>query len=688
MALLGPRPAAADRLTAETFGDSEVGYTAVEELSYETIIEASSAFGSEMRIRVALHNSSSVTRDAVHALALPRGGELRSVAIARDGVWTEGKATHRAANGARRDPGTVFARPLEPQYVGELPGAEVVAFGLEPGVTIQVELRVRIYPQLRGDRWQMELPDRGKERVALAPTRRVLVKGLAKGAEFWADGAGSADNPAMLTSPAHAVLVEWPARRRSSRALNARYEALPNPNRRGGKFRLYLRLGESTPPNPDHVLLLVDRSRSTSPRMQRDTLHLAETLFDSLPDTATFDVVGFARHANALSPSTRSSVKDLDARRGLAQNLDQNVRDQGTDLRAALELTGERLAKRRAKRPLVLVVTDGMLAGGLDLDGIRTAFTQKLGGTTHPDVLFVVDDPVLLGAGVAPEHPIARMAAALGARVSLEPLAHGRFHRSAASSQDLLRAPRVLGDLGIKLPRGTTVETELPSGLVAGALLVVEGTYTGRSPGKIQVSGRFGARKVRQTVKPRTEPSLPQAMVAVADGVADLKTAIGEGYTLPAWYSSHDRHLAQLEITRAGRTGVELRGQLDRQIVRSYLRMRVLPRAQVCYKHAVARDQTQGGRVLLDIQIGKGEVILAQVAKTELTKPDDKLIACLHEAAWSLDIPAAKLDGRVYRIRYPLSLTPPANGVAPSVDDPLGKGSLELILDTFPGSGE
>lgn len=681
-----PAGARADKLTSETFGTTEAGYAAVEELSYEAIFDASRTFTSQLRIRVALHNGSAVARDAVHALALPRGSELRSIATARDGVWTEGRGTRVATGGEGRDPGTVFVRPIPPERPGELPGAEVVASGLDPGVTIQVELRVRVYPQLRGDRWQLELPDRGKERVALASTRRVLVQGLEEGAEFWVDGAASGTEPMMHTFPGHPVTVAWPAHRRNAGALQARYEVRPDPDRAGGKLRVYLRLGQTTPPNPDHVLLLVDRSRSTSVGMQRDATHLAQTLFEALPESATFDAIGFARHARPLGFEPDTSVADPDARQTLARTLDENVREQGTDLRAALDLAGERLAARRATRPLVLVITDGMLPGGLDLDAMTASFVRRLGSSARPDVLFVVDDPVLLGAGVRPDHPIAEIAAALGARISLEPLADGRFHRRTESSRELLAAPHVLGDLSIELPTGATLERPPPAGLVAGALVVMHGHYQGRTPGRIRIKGHFGARNVRRQLKPVRQQTVAPALVAVADGVADLESAVRDGFSLPAWYSSDDRQRAQLGITRAGRSGYEARGQLDRRIILSYLRMRVLPRAQVCYKHAVARDQTQGGRVVFDIQIGKGEVMLAKTSAVELHTPDPSLLSCLEEAAWALDIPAAKLDGQVYRLRYPLRLTPPKGGIAPAVDDPLGQGSLKLILDSFPGS--
>jgi hypothetical protein len=53
---------------------------------------------------------------------------------------------------------------------------------------------------------------------------------------------------------------------------------------------------------------------------------------------------------------------------------------------------------------------------------------------------------------------------------------------------------------------------------------------------------------------------------------------------------------------------------------------------------------------------------------------------CLLEAAWMLDIPAGKLDDQIYRVRYPLVFNPPRTGRPSLSEDPLGAGTVEMLL--------
>jgi hypothetical protein len=176
--------------------------------------------------------------------------------------------------------------------------------------------------------------------------------------------------------------------------------------------------------------------------------------------------------------------------------------------------------------------------------------------------------------------------------------------------------------------------------------------------------------------------AVPAALVASTLG--DPTRSANEGYTLPDWYGRRDRRLAQLGITQAGRGGTGQRGRLTPSIVQHYLRMRVLPRARVCYNHAISRNQIQAGRVVMRIELGKGEVMLARPASMELDSPDEQLVECLTEAAWALDIPAAKLDDQVYVVHYPLQLRPPKNGRPPLAEDALGEGTVDLLLRVAP----
>ena len=218
----------ADQLTAEQ-NEGERGYLAVEELSYEAIVDASDGYSATLRLRTALHNSSSNARDAVHSMALPATAQLRSIRVAHDGQWTDGAGTIIKDQPERRDPGTVFARMLPPVERGGLPAAEVVAFGLEPSTTVQVEVVVTVYPRLRGNNWELDLPARGHDQPNLARDRRVLVKGLRKNEPFWAEDTSNRGKPYIATSGRDGITVKWPAHLAKQSLIEGHYELLPGP---------------------------------------------------------------------------------------------------------------------------------------------------------------------------------------------------------------------------------------------------------------------------------------------------------------------------------------------------------------------------------------------------------------------------------------------------------------------------
>ena len=669
-------PAAhADRLSAEQH-DGEGGYLAMEELSYETIVEASSGYTATLRLRVALHNASLSPRDTVHALALPFASQVVGARVARNAQWSDAKPTRVLSESGRRDPGTVFVRQIDPESANDIPGAEVVAFGVDPGATIQVEVVARIYPRLNGGQWEIDLPARGRDRLALAGERRVLVTGLPTGEDFAVDEQRSGNSPFIVTRPEDMVTVAWPARMKSAGVLDGRYEVTPGPpGFDDGRFRLYLRLGPTTAPKPDHVIVLVDRSRSTADRLEKETVSVVDGLFDALPRQTTFEAWGFSRHVVPLvgvEGKSAPAVSDKAARQRFAAALEGAERSQGTDLAVALHRAAER--SNRGKRTLVIVMTDGMLPPSLGPEAIRQSFEKGLQSRgSRPEVLFIVDDPMLMRSGVSPDQPVARVAAALGARISLRSLDDlGR-----GAGLDLLASPRVLGNLSIPIPENMTLDTPVPSGLVAGSFVLLTGRYLGTPAKRLEIDARFGDARISQKLAADTQPRLPEALVAVTEG--DLDQAASEGFVLPPWYGLSAQRVAHRGITQAGRVGHERKGYLDRKIFRHYLTTRVLPRARVCYNAALTRNPTQAGRVMLQMEIGKGEVMLARTEEAELADDDSKLVDCMTEAAWALDIPAGKLDDQMYRIRYPLRLIPPEDG-APARVERVSDELLQILL--------
>lgn len=687
--LLASPTVEADTLDA----DPAAGYVPIDELSYETIIRPGSGFDAELAIRVALHNTSAASQDMVMALAIPHGSELIGVAIARGGDWIEGQVSTieddagDVARG-RRDPGTVFVRELEPDNPGEQPGAEIVAFGLASQTTTQVELRLRVHPHLRGDRWQLDLPRRNTELPNLADQRRVLVQGLPDGQDFWVDDASSNGTPYMVTRSEDAITVSWPAAQKASAQLDGSYEVSRDPDGDGGRVRVVLWLGPSKPVAPDHVLLVVDRSQSGASSLPKESARVFAQLLDSLPPDTTFDAITFARTAERLLDDKRFAngqaprSDDAQARAELAQALAITVAGQGTDLRAAMELAGQQLAARKAKQPLILVVTDGMLPPSVGAEVVGKALGDALGKAARPEVLFVVDDPLLNLRGLPADHPIANLAAGLGARISLETLAN----LGPGAIDELLAAPKVLGDLQLSLPNSVLLDEPLPTGLVAGDFLVVEGSYDGRAPSKVTIRGRFGKSKVSASFSAAKRAPRPAA-IAAALREDDRPRAVEEGLALPDWYTPSMRRVTRMNIAQAGRVGWQPTGQLDSDIIERQLRSRVLPRARACYNQALTRNQVIAGRVELKLEVGKGEVMMATLGAAQLNYADDHLLECLETAAWAMDVPAGNLDTQIYVINYPLEFVAPEGGQPPRAGeaaDPLLERlvrSAEVLAD-------
>lgn len=670
-----PSTAQADQISAEQ-RDDEAGYMAFEELAYEAIVDASSDYAATLRVRVALHNSSLSTRDVVHTLGLPFASQVVGLRVARDGVWKDGMASPLLDEPGRRDPGSVYVRGLSPASRTDIPGAEVVAFGLEPNTTTQIEVEVRVFPRLRGSRWELDLPARGVGSRSLASERRVLVKGLGKRENFWVDEESNADSPYIKTRPDDMVTVAWPAKLQSTQLLEAQLETSPGPaGFDDGTLRLYVRLGQSQPVKPDHVIVLFDRSLSTPKSMDEHSLRMTGGLLDALPKSTTYDALTFNRHVQPLLDDLDKPAKahDVAQRATLAKKLAAAPRGQGTDLANALARAAERAKKHRG-RTLIVVATDGMFPAQVSPHDIRDAFDAAAAKRQRPDILFVVDEPMLQRSGISISHPVARLAATLGARISLESIANLSTEKAAA----LLNAPSVLANLGVVLPEGVTLEDSLPPGLVAGSFAVLRGRYVGKPPKKLTLTGRLGNKSVRRAIKATERPNQPDAIAASVAG--DITDVAGEGFAEPPWYRTAQRREARRAITQAGRAGRQQRGYLDQKIFRYYLTTRVLPRARTCYNRALNRLPTQGGRVMLEIEVGKGEVMLARTKEADLDTPDPKLVKCMTEAAWALDIPSGKLDDQIYRLRYPLNLIAPEEGKLTGSVTQLSDDVMEILL--------
>lgn len=714
---LGLAPASAGADTLHTEASARDGdFVAVEELSYEMIVDTGSGVSASqatrVSLRVTLYNDSDLPQDAVHALALPRTSRLRSFAVRRGGEdWVDGIDARNRSVHAQRDTGSIYAREVPPPRAGELPRAELSAFGLAPGSTTQIELRLDVFPTLDGDRWALDLPRRNIAQPNLQSERRVIVRGLDKGEQFEVDGAANGKAKFMSTRAGDTVTLTWPAKLRGGDTLEGQLEVMRDPQPKGtnnaerGAFRIALRLGARPAKTPDHVILVVDRSRSTSTHMGRSSARVFSGILDTLPANTTFEVVSFARDAELLvggeAPGQERRTKspranDSQARMQLTRALDTLDRAQGSNIAAAMHLVGERLATRQAKRPLVIVVTDGVFPASarpaVIADHLRSGqrsgssgdkSSSRRGDAKAPDMLFLVDDPLLERSGLEPEAPVARIAAEFGARIRVDTLAS----IARADLEQLLASPEVLTDLDLKLPANVELDGPLPSGLVAGHVAVIEGRYEGRAPAQLTVRGRLGRTSVSQKLRANARPPTPEALVVAGDFVTP-ETAAAEGFALPTWHGASLARETELSIAQVSYDTGPRRGHIDQDIVRRYMHMRVFPRASVCYNRELARNQVLQGRVLFEVELGKGEVMAAKIAEQKFNYGVTKdFVDCLTEAAWALEVPAGRLDADTYVVRYPLRFNPPQGGKAPSASDEPDQ-TFEMLMQRADGLTE
>jgi hypothetical protein len=243
--------------------------------------------------------------------------------------------------------------------------------------------------------------------------------------------------------------------------------------------------------------------------MHREAMAAVAGLFDALPAGLTFDAISFARKARPLLPEAAPGaaplwpdVHDKPARERVAALLDAGSREQGTDLAAALALVGQRIKLRDASPPAGPRHHRRHAPARRRPGPLGQVFSDSLGKRRgdRPELIFLVDEPMLVRTGIAAEHPIAQLAAGLDARISLANLAQYGRDGGEAFARNLLRAPGVLRDLRSAARPQAVLEDSPPAGLVAGNAVVLAGTYTGGAP-SVRVRGKLG--KTRPQLHPR-----------------------------------------------------------------------------------------------------------------------------------------------------------------------------------------
>ncbi len=657
---LGPAAAAADTVQADPKVAAEAGYAPVAELSHEVIVEPRARGRAWLRYRMALNNASAVPRDVVVTWGLPAGARIEGLSILREGRWVPGVPVRDLDTRTARDVGSFFVRTVE---VGAVSAGELVAFQIPPETTVQVEVTVRAATTLRAGRYEIRLPERGKPSPGVARRRRILVRGVDR---FWVDETPSGTSPVLEVEANRENVVAWSAADRGFSGL--RVEARATPDGFGGSsLDVVLEVGRGRLRSFDRVVVLVDRSVSTDPTLPDKAIRALGVLFEAMPPSVALAGAVFARHVTPLEAPRGARVGDYHALRDRWRSqILAHGRAPGTDVYGALARALDEAARAGARRPLVLLVTDGMVPQAPPPAGLARRLRRA-------DVLLLVDVPAEYEPP-GPRHPVVAFADAVSGRLAPVPLAAIDAHNAAA----VLAAPQVARLRSVRA-RGVRFADPLPPFVPSGARVVAHGVRASGRPRRVEVTASLGGTTVRRTVPVRVRAPAPAAFGVHLYAVE--RDAVRDGFALPVWYRDRLRRAALDEVRRAGRGGDGLRGLLTQDIIRSYLRIRVLPRVRVCHRHAVARARDQAGRAVLRFEIARGEVMGVALEDVELVHDDPALTACLVDAGWALDVPAARRDDTVYHVRYPVRLLPAAAGPAVTRED---EATLRSLLGDAP----
>ncbi len=281
-----------------------------------------------------------------------------------------------------------------------------------------------------------------------------------------------------------------------------------------------------------------------------------------------------------------------------------------------------------------------------------------------------------------------------------------------------------------------TSEGSVPARLESGEGVLITGWYHGQRPGPMYVQAELRGRRAGVRLRPAsaalTRAALPLALVerpavellppaaldrgdqderARADlvraahraGVATSSTALvlldpKDGYARdrlaharkwgPALYLRFpppaERQLGEVAEARqeprpagpaARIPGPAARrtGELDKALVERLMKQHVVPAARACYQRAIRREPKLAGTVVIELEMARGEVQHAAVARSTAQSPI--FSECLLDAAYATPVPRVALGDAsetVVVARYPLRFrqTDRSIEVGPTEDRP------------------
>lgn len=461
------------------------------------------------------------------------------------------------------------------------------------------------------------------------------------------------------------------------------------------------------------VVFVVDVSTSVAAEAAaRDAMAvLAGAIAGGVRDDAEGQVVLFDRApATALDGWTRIGT----ARTRIEEAIRAATPRTGSDLEAALAEVRRLIeAKGEDGQTLVVVVSDGVFSSKTSGESLAAALEAAPEDVTVSAVLVAPDDAALPDprAGALAELVRAHGGHAIAVR-------HGE---AAARAKTIADEVGAAADWHVQGIDGGSAELAMaiPDTIPAGGGFVSFGWYRGAAPKKVAIATsakRLAAKSVKiaragaLAVASGTDPLLPadaigtggldRALTALARKVG----VVGTHTALVAVDRGDELAAARLDLGARGGTfarippppevGIavpearveEVVAAASRYEMDTAARIRVdllapqlLPAAKQCKRAARDGGGHARGRVQLDIEIARGEVIAVRASGA--TGPGkDALHACLREAAFALTVPSYTLtDGpdTIHVIRYPVLYK--AAEVAVS-DDAIGP--IDVSIDT------
>jgi hypothetical protein len=585
--------------------------------------------------------------EALLDVALPDGAALSSVEVRDGGRWraleapaaasaTPAADLYRTESAARGV--TPAVEPFDDSSTHRL---RFLRGGPHATAPVEVRLRFALVPIFDGGRLRLRFPA-ATERLPPPADVTVRVRGasdldIAGARTTFAGDAGTATGRASMRADWE---ISWATRNGSAArgpSLDARVAvAALSPTETA---LAYLVKNRAAPPAeiPSNLLFLIDRSRSVGLPGLSAERDLCRKLLESLPPSTRFDALFFDRGTRRLfsmgRPATREAIDALEAE--MVPDRLQN----GTDLAAALRETGELLRRERnsfGPRALLVLVTDGALPD--ELDG--AALDRALAPT--PDLDLSVAALTIRPVDDEPMGPSARRALRAFATT------RGGVARELRASEIGDGVTAALGDLGhggdlgaLRLVVDGTdraVTEALPPDATVSGLLTVHG----QAPRRLAIEGAARGRRSEAPVA-RTAIAATWVQPLIAGGQTPrsriLVTPTVVGLVEPIAHAAAARP-------------AEVKGSMDRMVIRNVLSLAYMPRARACYLNrtgATPALRDLAGRVRLAIDVVRGEVARATIESSTLANPE--IESCLRDSAFAVEVPrAARSDAPVTAI--------------------------------------